>query len=81
MNGPAIPGWPGALHLEWTAAYVSLGKTKWLELVDKGEAPAPIQLTPGRKAWLRVHLDAWLADRAAREQDRQAPNPWDGPAR
>lgn len=77
MNGPAIPGWPAALHLEWTAAYVSLGKTKWLELVGKGDAPPPIELTSGRIAWRRSDLDSWLADRAARQQDHRRPNTWD----
>ena len=58
MSNPAIPGWPRALHLEWTAAYVGLGKSTWLDLVAKGEAPPPIELTPGRVAWLRERLDA-----------------------
>ncbi len=77
MSNPAIPGWPRALHLEWTAAYVGLGKSTWLDLVAKGDAPPPIELTPGRVAWLRERLDAWLEDRAARGQDRKRPNTWD----
>ncbi len=77
MSNPAIPGWPRALHLEWTAAYVGLGKSTWLDLVAKGEAPPPLELTPGRVAWLREHLDAWLEDRAARGQDRKRANTWD----
>lgn len=63
MSAPQLPGWPRALGADHAAAYVGLGRTTWLRLVDTGEAPKPIRLTPGRVAWLREDLDSWLDDR------------------
>ena len=78
----AAPWWqPRGMNLLEAARHVGLGKTKWWELVESGDAPQPVELTPGRKVWLREEVDHWLDERAARRQDRQAPNPWDRPAR
>ncbi|GAA0575778.1 hypothetical protein GCM10009416_13090 [Craurococcus roseus] len=75
---PVINGWtPRGLPLTATALYVGLGKSTWLELVEKGDAPEGVFLTPGRKVWLREDLDAWLDERAAREQNRKRTNTWE----
>ena len=71
---------PRGMNLLEAARHVGLGKTKWWELVESGDAPQPVELTPGRKVWLREEVDHWLDERAARRQDRQATNPWDRPA-
>lgn len=49
---------PRALRAEDAAYYVGLSVTTFHQQV----APAvpAVQLTPGRKAWLREDLDAWL---------------------
>ena len=65
------------LHLLRAAQYVGLGKTTWQELVDKGDAPQPVDLTPGRKVWLIEELDHWLDERAARRQDQKRRNTFD----
>ena len=58
-----LPGWPAALDEDMAAAYVSLSGPSLRRLVDAGDAPKPIRLTPKRIAWRRADLDAWLARR------------------
>jgi len=36
--------------------------TAW-RLMQKGAFPRPIQLSPGRIAWIRTDLDRWLAEK------------------
>lgn len=45
------------------AKFTSLGRTAWYYLRKRGDAPAPIQLTPGRLGYRVGDLRAWLASR------------------
>lgn len=70
------PAWPRALSADLAASYVSLGQSTWLREVKQGRAPAPVQITPGRRVWLREDLDAWLDRRSARDAASPESNPW-----
>jgi predicted DNA-binding transcriptional regulator AlpA len=48
---------PRGLRLDRAAAYVGMGKTKFLELVDDGRMPKPLCID-GIKVWDRLDLDA-----------------------
>jgi predicted DNA-binding transcriptional regulator AlpA len=50
---------PRGMDAERAAAYVGLSRSKFLELVDAGEAPAAIDLG-GCAHWDRKRLDGWL---------------------
>lgn len=50
---------PRAFDAERAAAYVCLSKSKFLELVDAGDAPQPIDLG-GCPRWDRRKMDDWL---------------------
>ena len=59
------------LRADHAAAYVGMGKTKFLELVDNGTIPRPINIG-GIKIWDRFDLDAALEaakDDAASERN------------
>lgn len=62
---------PRALKAELAAYYVGLSLTTFHQVV----APAvpAVQLTPGRKAWLREDLDAWLDSRRGTPVDGARP--------
>ena len=34
------------------------------EMVEAGEFPAPLQLSPRKRAWLESEVDAWIAEKA-----------------
>jgi predicted DNA-binding transcriptional regulator AlpA len=48
---------PRGLRAERAAAYVGMGKTKFLELVDSGQMPVPVEID-GVKVWDRLDLDS-----------------------
>jgi predicted DNA-binding transcriptional regulator AlpA len=50
---------PRGMDAERAAAYVGLSRSKFLELVDAGEAPAALDLG-GCPRWDRKRLDGWL---------------------
>jgi predicted DNA-binding transcriptional regulator AlpA len=50
---------PRGMDAERAAAYVGLSRSKWLELVDAGDAPAPLDLG-GCPRWDRQKIDHWL---------------------
>lgn len=59
------------LRADRAAAYLGMGKTKFLELVDNGTIPRPINIG-GIKIWDRFDLDAALEaakDDAASERN------------
>ena len=59
MNRPAAipPGsWPRGLRLPVAAAYLGIGQTKFLELVESGRLPAAVHID-GITVWDRVDLD------------------------
>ena len=70
-----LPGWPRALAAPLAAAYVGLSETA-LRTLDG--FPEPVRLSPGRVAWLREDLDAWLDARAGRAPASPGgeSNPW-----
>lgn len=76
MPDGAPPFTPRALKAEHAAYYVGLSVTTFHQQV----APAvpAVQLTPGRKAWLREDLDAWLDSRRP-PVDRPRPDGEDAP--
>lgn len=50
---------PRGMDAERAAAYVGLSRSKFLELVDAGDAPAPMDLG-GCPRWDRYKIDHWL---------------------
>jgi predicted DNA-binding transcriptional regulator AlpA len=57
MGRPSLNYAPRLLRLEPAAAYVGIGKTKFVDLVGKGKLPKPVDLD-GIRAWDRRALDA-----------------------
>lgn len=66
---------PRGLRAERAAAYIGMGKTKFLEGVDTGELPQPV-IIHGIKVWDRLDLDAAF-EVAKTEDDERAPNSFD----
>jgi len=62
------------LRADSAAAYLGMGKTKFLELVDKGTIPNPIDIE-GIRIWDRFDLDAVLE--AAKENIQSERNSFD----
>lgn len=59
MRDPAgMPFWPRALREHLAAQYCGMGSTTFRQVVMP--TVPPVQLSPGRIAWLREDLDAWL---------------------
>lgn len=44
-------------------AFTGLGYTSIYRLENKGEFPKRRQLSPGRVAWVKAEVEAWLASR------------------
>lgn len=61
---------PRGMDAERAAAYVGLGKTKFLELVEKGRMPKPVRLEDELPRWDRLELDAAWEDLKARSKSR-----------
>jgi hypothetical protein len=59
------------MRADYTAAYLGMGKTKFLELVDKGAMP-PAVVIDGMKVWDRLDLDS--AFDAAKEAAEDSPS-------
>jgi predicted DNA-binding transcriptional regulator AlpA len=59
---------PRGLRAERAAAYVGMGKTKFLQLVDEGRMPKPLCID-GVRVWDRIDLDAAF-DEIKRAPDR-----------
>jgi predicted DNA-binding transcriptional regulator AlpA len=65
---------PRAMRADNAAAYLGMGKTKFLELVDKGVIPRAIDID-GIRIWDRFDLDAVLE--AAKENATSDRNSFD----
>ena len=59
------------MRADYAAAYLGMGKTKFLELVDKGTMPKAVVID-GIKVWDRLDLDA--AFDAAKEAAEDSPS-------
>lgn len=58
------------MRADYAAAYLGMGKTKFLELVDKGAMPRPVVID-GIRVWDRLDIDA--AFDAAKEAAEDLP--------
>lgn len=67
-----LPGWPRGLKEELAAAYVGLSASSVRSLVASGDFPAAVQLTTGRKVYLRDDLDRYLDRKAGRQLPEHA---------
>jgi hypothetical protein len=76
LPSAAIPtgSWPRALRLPLACAYLSLGQTKFLELVEVGRLPAGIKID-GITCWDRIDLDSAFEDLKAAAGEK--PNSFD----
>jgi hypothetical protein len=54
------PEWPRGMSAGMASAYVGLPLEVWNSVVEAGDTPASIALTPEHRIWLREVLDAWL---------------------
>lgn len=77
MPDRPLPSWPRGLPEDLAAAYVGLSVSTFRTQVTAGDAPAATWLTPGRKVWLREHLDAWLDRKAGTAAPSSPVNEWD----
>jgi predicted DNA-binding transcriptional regulator AlpA len=65
------------LRADRAAAYLGMGKTKFLELVDKGRMPKAVVID-GIKVWDRIELDATFeAAKIASESEPSESNTFD----
>jgi hypothetical protein len=60
---------PRGMNADRAAAYLDVGRTKFLELVDAGRLPRPIELDDGLPRWDRLALDSAFDDLADRRKD------------
>jgi predicted DNA-binding transcriptional regulator AlpA len=74
FHKPSHPISPRGLRADDAAAYLGMGKTKFLELVNRAMIPRPI-LIDGIKVWDRFDLDA--AFDAAKEDTPTENNSFD----
>ncbi len=59
MSRPAtLPGWPRGMAAPMAAAYCGVS-----ESLLEAQGIKATWLSPGRKVYLREHLDAWLDDK------------------
>ncbi len=65
-DGLAYP--PRGMDLERAAAYVGLGRTKFLELIEAGRMPRPVDVE-GSPRWDRFDLDRAFEDFKERRRD------------
>jgi predicted DNA-binding transcriptional regulator AlpA len=59
---------PRGMDVERAAAYVGFGRTKFLEMVEDGRMPPPIDVD-GSPRWDRMDLDAAFDDLKQRRKD------------
>lgn len=65
-DGLAYP--PRGMELERASAYVGLGRTKFLEMVEAGRMPPAVDLD-GSPRWDRLELDRAFDDLKERKSD------------
>ncbi|HTM71939.1 MAG TPA: hypothetical protein VL198_01795 [Pseudolabrys sp.] len=63
---------PRALRADRAAAYLAMGKSKFLELVDEGRMPKPVRID-GITTWDRYELDAAYEQFRTQESKRSNP--------
>jgi predicted DNA-binding transcriptional regulator AlpA len=61
---------PRTFRAERAAAYLAMGKSKFLELVDEGRLPRPVRID-GITTWDRLELDAAYEQMKREEADVQ----------
>lgn len=61
---------PRGMDVERAAAYVGLGKTKFLEMVEQGRMPKPVRIEEEMPRWDRLDLDAAFEDLKERRKSR-----------
>jgi predicted DNA-binding transcriptional regulator AlpA len=61
---------PRGMDAERAAAYVGLGKTKFLEMVEDGRMPKPVRIEDELPRWDRLDLDAAFEDLKAKRKSR-----------
>ena len=61
---------PRGMDAERAAAYLGIGRSKFLELVEQGRMPKPVRLEKELPRWDRLELDAAWDDLKARSKSR-----------
>lgn len=61
---------PRGMDADRAAAYVGLGKTKFLEMVEDGRMPKPIRIEEEMPRWDRLDLDAAFTDLKEKRKSR-----------
>jgi len=71
---------PRGMDAERAAAYVGLGRSKFLEMVEQGRMPKPVSIEHGLPRWDRLELDSAFEDlktkKSRREQDSERLREW-----
>jgi predicted DNA-binding transcriptional regulator AlpA len=60
---------PRGMDADRAAAYLGIGRTKFLELVDAGRMPEPVRIEDELPRWDRLDLDAAWDDLKQRRND------------
>ena len=60
---------PRGMDAERAAAYLGLGRTKFLELVEDGRMPKPVRIEEELPRWDRFDLDAAMHDLKQKRRD------------
>lgn len=61
----SVPNSERLVCLKEVEALTSLKKSTLYALMNAGEFPAPIPVTPGRRAWAVTEIQVWIAARVA----------------
>ena len=58
----------GIYRRDETLAIVGLGDNTVRRMVERGEFPAPVQISPRAVGWLKADIQAWLDSRPAAQR-------------
>lgn len=60
------------LSIRQVAQRLSIGRTSLWQIAKEPDFPRPVRVTAGRKAFLASEIDAWIAERVAERDGRDA---------
>jgi prophage regulatory protein len=65
------------LKIDDVMARLGVSRSTIWRLTQSGHFPRSVAISPGRKGWLKSHVDAWIADRLRPEEEIVAQEPGD----
>ena len=61
------------MRLPEVLKFTGFGRSQIYRLVNIGEFPKQIQISPGSVAWLESELEAWMEDRIRLSRNKDTP--------